>query len=213
MRTELKKLEGERKWFHAHLAKLGMIKHSSRGGYVNLPTRTKQKALLLQNVKSLRGDHIAHHTWIEWSRGFEGLGMNQEIIFLATVTPYKTGEVNYGFKSVVWPQKQSKNPVPLPLLEIPQSKEEADSLLLKLFTEYGEHAGFSRSFRQWDFKLLRNLVMEGWGNFSPSHFEYEASKSPAFSALCKAEKRDSEVVNYCQVASYINGYQPVILSS
>ena len=203
MRTELEQLDEARSWFSGKIVDMEGKNKKIKDG----------KTILLRDVALLESQQeLCNHTWILYSRGFETLSVGQEISFLATVRCYKkmNGEHDYGLNFVVWPQPYTRNPLPKPLVDIPKSKQEADELLGKLADKYTKHAGFSRKIGEWKDGLLESLVKEGWGDFEPRHFEFEASRSDSFAELCRNVRRDRHLLAYCELASYINGYQPIV---
>ena len=83
MRTELKKINGDRRTFTGTFVRLGT---KSSYGYV-------KQTLLLADVKDSSGNVVTDHLWFNLTKGFESLNLvpGDIVQFDARVKPYMKG--------------------------------------------------------------------------------------------------------------------------
>jgi hypothetical protein len=89
MRTELKKIQGNRGKFNGIFEKYGSKKNWN--GY-------PETTVLLKEIKDVNGKVVSDHLWFNLTKGFEEIGEINEgdiISFEARVKPYTKGYVNY----------------------------------------------------------------------------------------------------------------------
>lgn len=199
MRTNLENLVGVRDWFVGVYSNRSLRKLRHCDDF--------EDTAIVEQIR-YRNVVLTDHAWFYWTRGFEKLmpRSGDIITFLATVAVYSAKKgYDYEFKGAIWQQHFTQAPKPIPVRPIPQTLEQAQSVLNAFGYWSSEDKGKQIRITEWNPKLLEDLVLSGWCEMSPNNFDYWASRSECFSRLLEGLRHDRNVMRYAQLASIVNG--------